>query len=61
MSRVGLLSTGIRIQVATLIHSLQLEANSATLLLSNLLDEEEDDDEAQVRPATKVGAPTSTK
>lgn len=42
------------VQVAALIHSLQLENNRATLLLSNLLDEEEGDDEALLRPATKV-------
>jgi hypothetical protein len=41
-------------QVAALIHSLQLERNGATLLLSNLLDEEEGDDDALTRPATKV-------
>lgn len=43
------------VQVAALIHSLQLEGNRAVLLLSNLLDEEEGDDEAILRPATKVG------
>ena len=41
--------------VATMVHSLQLESNRVTLLLSNLLDEDEGDDEAQTRPATKVG------
>ena len=42
------------LQVAALIHSLQLERNGATLLLSNLLDEEDGDDDALTRPATKV-------
>lgn len=40
--------------VASLIHSLELEQNRITLLLSNFLDEEEGDDEALTRPATKV-------
>ncbi len=40
--------------MAALIHSLQLERNGATLLLSNLLDEEDGDDDALTRPATKV-------
>lgn len=41
--------------VAELIHSLQLEANKATLMLSNFLDEsEEGDDDAITRRATKV-------
>ena len=42
------------LQVAALIHSLQLERNGATLLLSNLLDEEDGDADALTRPATKV-------
>ena len=42
------------VQVAALIHSLQLERNGATLLLSNLLDEEDGDDDALTRPASKV-------
>ncbi len=42
--------------VAGLIHSLQLEANKATLLLSNMLDDEDEgDEEANTRAATKVG------
>ena len=43
--------------VAALVHSLQLESNRVTLLLSNLLDEEDDngDESALTRPATKVG------
>lgn len=41
--------------VASLVHSLQLESNRVTLLLSNLLDDDgEGDDEALTRPATKV-------
>lgn len=40
--------------VATLVHSLELEQNRVTLLLSNFLDEEEGDDDALTRPATKV-------
>ena len=40
--------------VASMVHSLNLESNRVTLLLSNLLDEDEGDDEAQTRPATKV-------
>ncbi|KAK9797102.1 hypothetical protein WJX73_010610 [Symbiochloris irregularis] len=42
--------------VAALVHSLQLEANRVTLILSNLLDEEEEggDDDALTRPATLV-------
>lgn len=40
--------------VASIIHSLELEQNRITLLLSNFLDEEEGDDEALTRPATKV-------
>eukprot|EP00879_Flechtneria_rotunda_P009714 GHRR01010163.1.p1 GENE.GHRR01010163.1~~GHRR01010163.1.p1 ORF type:complete len:564 (+),score=252.88 GHRR01010163.1:1740-3431(+) len=40
--------------VAGLIHSLQLDQNKITLLLSNLLDGEEEDEEALTRPATKV-------
>ena len=47
----------MRPQVAALIHSLQLERNGATLLLSNLLDEEDGDDDALTRPATKVRLP----
>lgn len=45
--------------VAQLIHSLQLEQNRITLLLSNFLDEEEGDDDALLRPATKVWQPLS--
>ena len=41
-------------QVAGLIASLQLDRNCATLVLSNLLDEEEGDDDALTRPATKA-------
>ena len=40
--------------VASLIHTLELEQNRMTLLLSNLLDDEEDDFEALTRPAAKV-------
>ena len=40
--------------VASLVHTLQLESNRITLLLSNLLDEDEGDDDALTRPATKV-------
>ena len=40
--------------VASIIHSLELEQNRITLLLSNFLDEEEGNDEALTRPATKV-------
>lgn len=42
--------------VAQTIHSLELEQNRVTLLLSNFLDEEEGDDDALTRPATKVGS-----
>ena len=51
---------GCRLQVAALIHSLQLERNGATLLLSNLLDEEDGDDDALTRPATKVRRPAES-
>ena len=44
----------MRLQVAALIYSLQLERNGATLLLSNLLDEEDGDDDALTRPASKA-------
>ena len=40
--------------IAALFHSLELESNQITVILSNNLDEECDDDEAQIRPATKV-------
>ena len=40
--------------VASTIHSLDLEHNRITVLLSNLLDEEEDDYDALTRPAAKV-------
>ena len=47
--------------VASMVHSLQLESNRVTLLLSNLLDGDDGDDESLTRPATKVVAllPTS--
>ena len=42
--------------VAQCISSLQLEANSVTLLLSNVLDDEDEGDEAaNTRRATRVG------
>ena len=40
--------------IASMVHSLNLESNHVTLLLSNLLDEDDGDDDAQTRPATKV-------
>ncbi len=40
--------------VACLIHSLQLDANKITVLLSNYLDDDEEDEEANTRPASKV-------
>lgn len=40
--------------VAALIHSLELDQNRMTLLLSNLLDDEEASFEALTRPAAKV-------
>lgn len=51
--------------MASLIHSLQLEHNRITLLLSNMLDDEEGDEEASTRPASKVvllvSFPTSSR
>ena len=46
--------------VASIVHSLELEQNRVTLLLSNFLDEEEGDDEAITRPATKVCADSAS-
>lgn len=47
ISRHVLLWRGLR-------SALQLEANSATLLLANCLDDDEGDEEAMTRAATKV-------